>query len=804
MLLHYLKILLRHNSRHKGFALINLAGLVIGTTVCMQIFIFVKYEIDFDGAHKNNIYRVYENRKEAGDIHAQKIGQTAFPLAPALKAAIPEIKNYARVIVWENTPFTAEGREPVTGTAYAVDNSFLDMFNFPMLRGNKNSALQKPNSIILTEDFSKRMFGNNDPVGIRIRNEGRDTTEFLVTGVLHNIPAQSHLQFDALYSRNTIGRLDSMNDWSMSWMFTYLELTEDAGLKNLEHKITGIFNSHLNKESSISSSLFLQKLDQVHLYSNGISRDFLNTKKFNGGYIIPLVAIALIVLIMAIINYINLNIAQSFTRAKEVAVRKTSGAGRNQVALQFFLETIFVSMVALLISIFLIQLLLPLFSRLSGRVFTLNLWTESGFLLIFGGIAVITGVLSGIFPALAISNLQPVRVLKGNIWLNPRSSLRHALVIIQFTASIALTMISMNVFRQLKYIRNYDTGFSSNNVIVIPVAYTDREKEIALIEQIRQTRGVSDATGALRRLGKSIDRNQVIFEGENENALLQCSTMFVDFNYCSFYKIPFLAGRDLSPVYGADRKRQSYIINETLARMLISKTKQPTGELNTLIGKNFRYQFDDEFGKIVGIVRDFNFNSLHQKIEPLCMTYQDEYYFSDLSVRIDLQHVQQSLSTLESVWKKHLPNQPFSYYFLDKQLEQLYMSETQTSMFVAIFASLSFAVACLGIIAMTAFNLRRRVKEIGVRKVLGAGIESIVVLLSVGFIKLIFVSIIIAIPIAWLVTELWMQNFAYRAGISWTLFFFTGLSAICIALLTIGFQTIKAARANPVESLRTE
>jgi putative ABC transport system permease protein len=801
----YIKIFFRNTSQHKGFTFINVIGLVVGIAVCVQVFIFVQYEKGFDKLHSNNIYRLLELKKEQSESTVKKVAQTAYPVGPALKAEFPQVKNFTRVAGAQKVPLLAPGKEPVTGTIIGVDASFLQVFSFALLKGDVTTALIRPRSIVLTQRISRSIFGNENPIGRMIRHEGRDTIEYEVTGLLLDPPAQSHLQFDALYSMSTYEGLDTVNNWEMDWIFTYLELENNADIKGLEAQLPAFLDKHMAKKPETNLSLFLQPLQETHLQSTDITRDALNTQKFNGNYLPPLIAVALFVLGLAVINYINLSTARSFTRAKEVAIRKTNGASRKQIAMQFLMETIILSFVALVVALAITFGLSPLFSRITGRNFTFDPFHQPLLLLIFFGLTMFTGVLSGIFPAVSLANLQPITALKGKLFTSHRSNLRNILVIAQFTISIGLSMVTLNVFRQLKFVREYDMGFNKEAVIVVPVSYVEKGREETMMQQLKQVPGVRDLTGSLRRLGNdNLDRNAVVFIDEHGSQEMLCTNLFVDFNYCSFYRIPFLAGRDLSSVFGNDRNRRSFVINESLARKLLSKTASADRDLSKLIGKNMRYSFDDSLGTIIGVVRDFNFTSLHQPIEPLCITYQNEYYFSDLSIRVDLKKHQEVVTGLQKVWKEFLPNQQFSYYFLDKQLEKLYESDVQTSQYVAIFTALAFIVACLGIIGMAAFNIERRLKEIGVRKVLGATVTNIVFLLSRDFLRLVLISIALALPLSFLAINKWMQNFAYRTDAAWWLFAVSGLAALCIAQLTISFQTIRAAVANPVASLRAE
>lgn len=805
MLRSYISIFFRNTNQHKGFAFINLIGLVVGITVCVQVYIFVHYEKGFDKFHSKNIYRLLELKKEQGESMAKKVANTAYPVGPALKAAFPQVKNFTRIASGQEIPLLAPGKEAVMAMSYSVDASFLQVFNFALLEGDNKTALVHPRSIVLTQGLSRSIFGNENAIGKIVRHEGRDTIEYQVTGILPDPPAQSHLQFDALYSMSTYEGLDTVNNWEMDWVFTYVELEKDADVKGLEAQFPAFLDKHMTKKAGTDLSIFLQALHETHLESTDITRDSLNIQKFNGSYLPPLISVAILVLALAVINYINLSTARSFIRAKEVAVRKTNGATRTQIAIQFLMETIIFSFVASVISLAFNFWLSPLFGQITGRHLNFDPFHQPLLLLFFFGLTLVTGLLSGIFPAVSLANLQPVRALKGKLFTSHRSYFRNILVIAQFTISISLSMVTLNVFRQLKFVREYDMGFNKEAVIVVPVSYVEKEREETMMQQLKEVPGVRGLTGSLRRLGNNnLDRNIVIFSDKHGKREILCTNLFVDFNYCSFYQIPFLAGRDLSPIFGNDRNRSSFIINESLARKLLSETAGTDTGFSRLIGTNMRYTFDDSPGTIIGIVRDFNFASLHQSIEPLCITYQNEYYFSDLSVRLDLNKQKEVMPRIQKIWKEFLPNQQFSYYFLDRQLQKLYESDLQTSQYVAIFTGLAFIVACLGIIGIAAFNIERRWKEIGVRKVLGATVTGIVFLLSRDFLRLVLISIALALPLAFLAINRWMQNFAYRTDVAWWIFAVSGLAALCVAQLTISFQAIRAAVANPVASLRAD
>ena len=804
MLKNYFKIAFRNFERNKVYSLTNIFGLAVGIAVCLLIFLFVSYQRHFDSFHENNIYRLCEVQQKDGYESSREVAQTMFPMASTLKAEFSEIKNVVQIISWERVPLKSEGKAPVMGTLYGTNESFLSVFNFRLLSGNAALALKEPNSIVLTQETAHRLFGEQNAMGKIVTHLGRDTVHYVVTGILENVPNQSHLQFDALYSMNTEERPYWMNDWHANWVFTYLQLQKGSDTKKLETKFTAYLHKYLPANKTATYHLFLQPIQDIHLGSVEIRDDFLNWQKFDGSYIKLLIAIALFVLAIAIINYINLTTARSVTRAKEVGVRKVNGAERYQIVAQFLTEALLFSLFALMVAVMLVQLSFPLLSWLSQQNIQFDFLKDPSILIMALVIALITGLVAGAFPAITLASIKPTNVLKGQLWVNSRSRLRNALVIVQFAVATGLSMATIIAFKQLKYIQLYNVGFNKNDVAVLHVSYTPRHQVVNLMEQIRNTPGVADLTGSLRRLGNSIDQNEVVFESDNKARKLTCATMFVDYNYLNFYNIPLIAGRNLSSAYGADRLGNSYIINETFARQLIAQSSNPRASLNSLVGKPFHYVFQDSIGKIIGIAKDFNFNSLHQKIEPLSITYQYDYYFSELSVRLTHMHTRKILSSIEQKWNRILPNQQFEYYFLNNHLQQLYEADTQTSLFIAVLTVIGLLISCIGLIALAAYNIQIRTKEIGLRKVLGASVISVVGLLSKDFLKLVLTGILIAIPASWYITNKWLENFAYKINIGLWIFIVTGLSALLLAFLTVSYQAIKAAIANPVKSLRTE
>jgi len=803
MFWNYIKVTARNLWRFKTFSFINLFGLSTGMAVCILMMIFINYEAGYDRQYNKNIYRLCEVQQQQQDAAAIKIAQTRFPAAPALKAEIPGIVDFARIISWENVPMTTGNQTNTTAVTYGVDASFFRLFGISLINGDTATALKEPGSLVLTQTLARRLFGNREAIGQWVRFERRDTLLFHITGIMADLPEQSHLQCQALYALSTEERPDWTTNWGSSWAFSYLKLDDHVDVKQLETLFPAFLQKHIGASRAAGFKLFLQPLNDVHLYSADITHDLLNVQKFNGNYIPLLMAIALFVLILGMINYINLSTARLLTRAKEIGVRKTNGAHRRDIIFQFLLETLIFCFIAFFTALIITLSVQPFVGRLLQR--NLNTVIFQPLLLLeAAAITVVTGIGAGLLPAMAMARIKPVAVLKGRLWTSYRSPLRNALVVAQFFIAICLSMGALTIDRQLNFIQHYNPGFNKEAVIVIPVNYADRQREEALMLQLKQTPGIVNVTGALRRIGGSIDLNEVVFNGGGQQQSFRCATMFVDFNYTSFYKIDLLAGRNLSPEFADDRNSRSYIINETMARRLMAYSTSGDTSFNALIGKPFKYSYDDSSGSIIAVTRDFNFNSLHQRVEPLCITYLHDYFFTDISIRLSTGKANEIMGRVERIWKDFFPSRDFTWHYLDASLQELYRSDILAGFLMKIFTLIAFCISSLGLIGLAAFIIERRTKEIGIRKVFGATVRDIVLLLSKDFSKLILISVSMALPVAWWWIHRLLQNYAYHASISWWMFALTAMATFLIAVITVGIQSAKAALVNPVKSIRQE
>ncbi|MGV3558687.1 ABC transporter permease [Larkinella arboricola] len=802
MFRNYLKIAWRNLWKNKVFSAINVIGLAVGMAACILILLFVTFENSFDGIHKKNIYRLDEVQKFPGMVAPQNVALSMFPMGPTLVREFPEIRNFVRVRPNQKVPLTYGDKKIVLPQVLWADSTFLDLFDYKLLKGDKKSILKNPGSVVLTEERATAFFGNDDPIGKTLVVYSSDTTSFKVTGVIENAPKNSHLQFDGLFSFNTFVKADAMNNWGGNWLVTYLELADNTDVASLEKKFPAYLKKHMKGEGWKFYELFLQPLRAVHGHSTTITHDYINFQKFDQSYTYIFSVIAIIVLLIACVNFMNLSTAKSAGRAKEVGIRKSVGAERAQLSIQFIGESILLSFIALLFAVLLVKLFLPYVNNLSQRQLEFSFLTRPGLLLLFAGFAVLIGILSGVYPAFFLSAFQPTKVLKGSIETGRnKGSLRNMLVVGQFTGAVFLIIATAFVVRQLRYMQERDPGFSRDQVVVLPLNSLTNPKFSAIKQELLTSPLVTAVTGSQQRLGNNLHQTGVRFHGDGPVREMATSQVIVDPDYLTLYKIPILYGRNFLKDRETDNGK-AYIINETLAKELLKE--QPKATMQSLIGRNFGFGGLDSLGRIVGIAKDFNFNSLHHKIETLCIFNQKDWGYSEMSVRINGRNTRAAVAYMQSVWNKLAPNQPFEYTFLDEHFAELYRADGQVSEMVGILASLAILISCLGLFGLASFSAERRVKEIGIRKVLGASVTGIVALLSRDFLKLVLVAILIATPIAWYAINRWLQDFAYRIDMGWSVFALAGGLAILIALLTVSYQSIKAALTNPITSLRSE
>jgi len=799
MIKNYFKIAWRNIWKNRIFSAINIIGLAVGMAAFIIIMLFVSYEKSFDNFHTKNIYRLNEVQTIGSQGSTQKVALSMFPMGPALKQEFPEVKNFTRVHWANKYQLTSNDKKIFLPQVFFVDSTFFKTFDFKMVRGDMQTALLKPHTAVITEETAKKLFGDADPIGKMITHYGDDTTSFAVTGVMADVPKNSQLQFDGLFSFSSVYKPWMFTNWGGNWLNTYLELAPGTNIATLNKKFPAFMKRHMQGDGYKYVQLFVLPLKDVHANSADIGLDYINFQKFDKKYTGMFALIALVVLIIACVNFINLSTARSAERAREVGIRKSIGAHRFQLAAQFLGETVIISFISLVLSLILVELALPYINNLSERDISLPIFSSIGFIAsIFGG-TILVGLISGIYPAIYLSSFQAVKVLKGSVQVGKnKGMLRNVLVVTQFASAVFLMIATIFVLKQLNYMQKQDPGYSRDQVLNIPLDGVTTKKYDLLKSELSGNTLISNVTASQDIMGSHLDQGGVMFKPANgPKQQLGTTIMVVDNNYLNLYKMKLVAGSNFT----SDKARngKEFIVNEALAHELLKD--HPNAPLSSLIGDQFGL---DSSTTIVGVAKNFNFNSLHYKIEPMCLYSQTDWGFRDVSVKINGGQTAAAITFIKSKWSSIYPDYPLEYQFLDDHFNEVYKADNQVSQIVAIMAGLTIFISCLGLFGLASYSAEKRVKEIGVRKVLGASVQNLVMMMAGNFLKL----VLIAIPIAWLLAywgvHVWLQDYAYRIEVKWWVFALAGGAAIMIAFITVSFQSIKAAAANPVKSLRSE
>ncbi|MGD8537665.1 MAG: ABC transporter permease [Candidatus Aminicenantes bacterium] len=801
MFFNYLKVAIRTIKRYKGYSLINMAGLAIGMTVAGLIFFWVLDELSFDSfnANEDQIHRVCVDL-EAGTHMVLPLSMPE--LGEAVREAFPEVQNFARISRPDRAFIKHEDAEFHENLVCYADNSLFEVFTFLFTQGNPQNALLNPYSAVITQDTAKKYFGNEDPIGQNLKING--TSDYIVTGVVEEIPVNSHfrfhvaLSFETLYTEN----LQDMENWLNIQYYTYLLLAEDTDPDILEDKLSRIVDTHLGdtlRSMGGSLVLFLQPLSQIHLHSK-IGGDIAAQGDITYVYLFS--AIAVFVLVLACINFINLATARSATRALEIGIRKTLGSSKKSILLQFLGESMLYSIISLLFAIAAIQTIQPWFETLIGRPLSGASLQIPGFLWGSVGVAVIVGILAGSYPAVYLSGFRPTHVLKSGLPTGiSRSIFRNSLVVFQFSVSILLIIGTITVYRQIHFMKTKDLGYDEDHIIVIPGAHhlLQRMSFASLREEIMTLTGVIDVGGSAPVPTKGIQYGIFYPQGFTESQPQKLTRMDIEPGYITTMGIDIIEGRNFSSDLLTDDE-ESLLINETVAKHL--GWTNPLGKTITFYpGRGGRGGLATR--RVIGIVKDFHTSSLHDKIEPLVIVYNyDRIQY--LSVRVTPGNISQTISLLKRKWEVLDQQRPFDYFFLDTSLDRQYTSEERVGNLSLYFSLLSIFIGCLGLFGLTAYIAERRTKEIGIRKVLGASAARIVRLLSGEFLLLVLLANVLAWPIAYFGLRLWLRNFSYRINITWPIMIIAACLAVVIAIPTVSFQSIKAALCNPVDSLRYE
>jgi len=799
MIRNYFSVAIRNIRQSPLYSFINVFSLAIGLACCMAIYLFITDERSFDVWHTQHdaIYRLDEVQNFTG-TNVQKVALSMPGMGPNLLTELPEIKNYTRF--WNRGKQLIQKGEArfLIDDVATVDSTFLDIFDYELLLGYRATALDEPNVILLTvETALKFVKETTEAVGntLNIRDK-----EFKIVGILKNVPENSHMQFDALVSMATITRPEpKFNDqWGSNYLNTYLVIQPNVNIKALEEKFPGFLRKHMD-DPDINKSyvLFLQQLNQVHLGSTDIEHDYNNYRKFNGEYLDVFAIIGIFIILIASVNFMNLTTARASHRWKEIGVRKSIGAKKTQLFSQFIFESILLALCALVLATLLDALLLPVLNNLIGRQLSILSFLKDGFniLLVFA-VTIGLGLLSGIYPSFYMTSFNMSQVLKGGTKTEGKSIFRSSLVVIQFGLALAMIVSTFIVVQQLSYMKNKNIGFDKSQMMLIDMNNEVNEKFETLKIELQKSQFVQGVTASGQRLGNNFHQWGFKVKADTGIVDMTPSNVNVDYDYLKVYGIKLKDGRSFDKSIERD-KGFAFIVNESLAKDIHMKEV-----VGTQAGHGWYHQ--DSLGTIIGVAEDFNFNSLHHKINTLSMVVHPDWGYDELSVKINAENTEAAIAAVKNIWDQQITSFPFTYTFLDQHFENLYRSDQQMSSVVTIMATLAILISCMGLFGLVAITTERKTKEIGIRKALGATEAQITLLLSKNFTMLIVLSFVIVSPLTYWLLVQWLQSFAYRVEINPFLFILGGLVALLIALGTISYHTIRSARANPVKALRYE
>ncbi len=799
MLRNYIKITLRTIKRHKAYSFINVAGLAIGMACCILIVNYIAYESSYDRFHENSdrIYRINTILEFGG--RGSKLASTNHPIGDYLEDNYSEVINSAkfRRYMYDQTLVEFEEKKFFENRIYYARNSVFDVFTFPMIIGNPKTALIVPHSVVLTESYAKKYFGEEDPIGKILRLDNRE--DYKVTGVIRDIPGNTHfpinmlLSFESFYVSNPRLKGNWLGDFEIH---TFVLLKEDYDYKELEKKLPAIVEKNLGnilKAVGGKVEYSIQPLTDIHLHS-----DLLNEPSGQSdiAYIYAFSAIALFILLIACINFMNLSTARSAKRAQEVGMRKVLGANKKKLVYQFLGESLILSLFAFIIAIGLAELALPMIRSLTALELSIFFTDVPLFIVASVGFVFIVGIIAGSYPAFFLSAFKPVSVLKGGVRTGPANfRIRSILVVFQFSVSVFLIIGTIVVFNQISYMKNRNLGFDKENIVYIQILDDSIQYSTEAIKrELVKIPGVVRASATSHIPSHGATHNAFVPEGFSLEESQMMGRISGDFDFLETFGIELIAGRNFSPEFSTDIK-ESILINETAAKKI---------GWDDPIGKRISELLEKATPRtVVGVVKDFHTNSLHNPLESVLINYDPDDY-SYIAVRLSPENIPRTMELLGKKWKELDPTGMFDYTFLDASLIALYRTEERLGKIFTYFSILAIFIACLGLFGLASFTAEQKTKEIGIRKVLGAPVSGIVLLLSKEFTKWVIAANIFSWPIAYFVMNKWLQNFAYRTPIGLWSFFLAAAMAIMIALITICYQSLRAALANPIDSLRYE
>jgi len=801
MIKNYFKIAFRNLIKHKAFSFINIIGVAIGLACFLLLTLYVKDEISYDRHHVNadRIYRLSRTFLSKDGTESLRLSHAAPPFGSLIRQDFPEIEQVVRLL---ETDAMVRYKEHVFNeeNMYAAEENIFKVFTIDVVQGNPANALVNPFSIMFSKPMAEKYFGNENPLGKTIRLD--NALDYTVTGVYEQFPSQASFHPNFLISFSTLaddrvyGAENLRNNWGNNSFSTFLLLPKNYDPEKLVKAFPAFQNKHIDPKASTWSVLSLMKLTDIHLYSHQDSE-----MEANGDiqYVYLFSAIALFILLIACINYMNLATARSAKRAKEVGMRKVVGAVRSQLINQFLSESILLVCISLLLAMVIVTICLPYLNDFTQKQLSVNALLSPSFIAIVVSITLFTGIVAGSYPAFFLTSFQPTSVLKGKIASALKNGrLRQTLVVAQFAIAVVLMISTAVVYSQMKYIQDYKLGYSKDQVILLSPPSDSTTNYEVISQELKENSAILEV-GRSSRIpsGRLLDSWEAyVMKGDSmAPSDISIKSLSVDEDFIPTYKIEMAAGRNFSKTFGTD-KTEGFILNETATRLLGWKNPKDA------VGNRFGY--GNVRGQIVGVTKDYHFESLHQKVAPVVMFMQEGNNRRWLSLQIAGGDLKSAIAHVKKVWESRFPDKPFTYEFLDERFGRLYAREQTQQLLFGIFAGIAIFISCLGLLGLSMFMAELRVKEIGVRKVLGASVPSLVVLLSNDFLKLVCIAILIASPVAWYGMHNWLESFAYHTNISVWIFIGSGILSAGIALITISFQSIKAALRNPVKALKSE
>lgn len=801
MLKTYIKIAWRNLTKNPSFSFINITGLAIGLATCLLICLYVFDELSFDRFHTNanRIVRVvFQGTVPGGKINEANVMP---PVAETLKQENPEVEMATRLMVAGAPVFEVNGKLFSQEQMAFVDSTFFQLFSFPLTQGDASNVLKQPNTVVITERLAKKFFGTTAVMGKEIQTSDKKG-RLKITGVLADVPKNSHIQFDLFASMSNQPDANSTS-WMTSGYYTYLLLKPDFDYRILAKRLPDLFEKHAGpqfpaafgmdyrsfRNSGNHIGLALQPLKDIHLHSNFVS-DL--SPAGNSQYIYIFICIAIFILCIATINFINLSTASASKRAKEVAVRKVLGSSRKTMVIQFLCEAILTTALSLVMAISITWLMLPTFNTVVEKDLTIDFLSSIYALPLFVGINLCVGILAGLYPALFLSNFKPLKIFRSATTMTDKNfGLRNVLVTFQFFIAISFVIGTTVIYQQLTFIQQKDLGYAKDNLIVVQT-WPLGDQQAAFIQQLKDDSRVVNLTrSGYIPAGSSYNNNFLIHDKQTPKSWIKTLRYDVDENYIATLGMQLIAGRNFSDTYGADSLNA--IVNESAVKSF--------GWGKDALGKTI-VDGRDKSLQIIGVVKDFNFKSLYEPITPLVMVLQP--IAGDIIIKTKSAATESLIQTIKQKYNNYNPEVPFSYSFIDQRLENTYATERKTSYLLITFSTLTIFVACLGLLGLTTFAVSAKTKEIGIRKILGATIFNIMQLIVNRFVKLILIAFFIAAPLSWWVTKQWLNDFAYRINLNGLVFIAVGLFVLMIALLAVSWQVFQAAKQNPTKSLRTE